>query len=63
MSRVFAVCFGPPTTTTVTMADENPQPRANEEEEDAEYEGTSIRWKHFSTSYKLAAKKISMGWS
>ncbi|KAG8994625.1 hypothetical protein FRB93_001540 [Tulasnella sp. JGI-2019a] len=27
------------------------------------YEGTSIRWKHFDASYKLAAKKISMGWS
>lgn len=35
----------------------------NGEAEGEEYEGTSIRWKHFSTSYRLAAKKISMGWS
>ncbi|KAG8854439.1 hypothetical protein FRB96_007501 [Tulasnella sp. 330] len=27
------------------------------------YQGTSIRWKHFDASYKLAAKKVSMGWS
>lgn len=45
------------------MADEDPLVEVNETEQDPEYEGTSIRWKHFSTSYKLAAKKISMGWS
>jgi hypothetical protein len=27
------------------------------------YEGTSIRWKQFSTSFALATKKLSMGWS
>ncbi|KAG9047711.1 hypothetical protein FS837_001675 [Tulasnella sp. UAMH 9824] len=45
------------------MADEEPPVEINETEPETDYEGTSIRWKHFSTSYKLAAKKISMGWS
>ncbi|KAG9017946.1 hypothetical protein FRB90_000072 [Tulasnella sp. 427] len=47
------------------MAEDEPRVNTNEVQPEAEpeYEGTSIRWKHFSTSYKLAAKKISMGWS
>ncbi|KAG8888806.1 hypothetical protein FRB99_004077 [Tulasnella sp. 403] len=43
---------------------ETPAPQDDvDSNQENEYEGTSIRWKHFSTSFHLAAKKISMGWT
>ncbi len=46
------------------MEQEDLEPEIEKQQDDIlHYEGTSIRWKQFSTSFALATKKLSMGWS